>query len=349
MKPEQLAATMQIILRPNRMAVYLEGSPGTGKTSIAKQVAQAMGLPLIYLHSPTKLPEDFGLPWPSPTDSSFSFRMLDNLPLVGSKHPDEGIVLFDELAQAGPDIQKILANILWEKEVHGHTVKPGWRFIATGNRVSDRAGANRLLSHLRNRMISLTLDVDVEAWAYWAIKTGVDARIVAYLRSANQNLNNFDPNREINATPRAWAEGVSPVLDLLPPENLLEVLQGAVGGAAAEFLGFLRMHGTLPSRVEFLADPAGCLSRIQRGVDRKLGPDVYFALATMLLLDFSEPALPAALDAAKVLPEEYGSLVFQTWMKRAGGKTFIKHPDYLKDGMARYRGAVIGEEGVSGS
>jgi ATPase family associated with various cellular activities (AAA) len=342
MRPEKLAATIESVLRINRMAVFVESPPGTGKTSIIKQVAERMGLPLIYLHAPTKLPEDFGLPWPDPNSDSFSFRMLDVLPLESSKHPEEGIVLFDELPQAGPDIQKILANMLWEREVHGHKIKSGWRFVCTGNRVADRAGANRLLSHLRNRLITLSLDVDAEEWCWWAQNNGVDERVIAFMRFSPQSLNNFRPDQEINATPRSWAEGVSPLLNVLPPDAMLEVAKGCIGNVAAEFVGFLRHYGSLPSRAVFLERPAEAFASIPRNERGQIEPSLMYALANMLLVDISPEAYAPAMAAAEVLPLEYGSMVFQTFLKRCH-QGIARQEALTTACYQRYKGIVIGE------
>ena len=327
------------------MAVYLEGPPGTGKTSISKQVAEQMGLPLIYQHAPTKLPEDFGLPWPDANSNSFHFRMLKILPLEGSEHPDEGIMLFDELAQAGADIQKILANMLWEREVHGHRIKPGWRFIATGNRMSDRAGANRILSHLRNRMITLDLDVEAEAWCDWAQEHGVDERIIAYLRFAPQHLNTFDANQEINATPRSWAEGLSPILPLLTPDILLETAKGIIGSVAPEFTGFLGLYGQLPSREEFLANPEQVVRRLPKNESGSVEPSIYYALANMLLMEMTIETFLPAMEAASHLPMDCGAMVFMSYLKKCSG-AISRHPQATAEGLRRYKGILLGEQVV---
>jgi hypothetical protein len=69
-------------------------------------------------------------------------------------------------------------------------------------------------------------------------------------------LHDFDPQRDQNATPRSWVEGVSDVLGTVPAEAEYECFKGAVGeGAAAEFLGFLRIFRKLPNPDAIMLNP----------------------------------------------------------------------------------------------
>lgn len=81
-----------------------------------------------------------------------------------------GIILFDELLQAPADVQKVLADVLDpdERTLAGWSIPDGWIIAATGNRVSDKSGASRLLSHLLNRCRIFELEFNVNQWADWA-------------------------------------------------------------------------------------------------------------------------------------------------------------------------------------
>ena len=85
------------------------------------------------------------------------------------------------------------------------------------------------------------MEVSVEDWREWAIKRGMDSRIVAYIGFKNDALFTFDPTRNERsfATPRSW-EAVHNVLQsTLPNALLLEAIIGAVGkNNAVDFLGF---------------------------------------------------------------------------------------------------------------
>src|SRR5690606_37306755 len=154
-------------------------------------------------------------------------------------------LLIDELAQADASGQKILANLFQEREIHGHRIKDGWTIVATGNRAQDRAGANRILGHLSNRMTRVELEASLDDWTQWSLANGVKPEVVAFIRFRPELLTNYDAKQEINATPRAWVEGISARLGLIPSELEFSVFSGDVGeGPASEFLAFLKIYKT---------------------------------------------------------------------------------------------------------
>jgi hypothetical protein len=179
----------------------------------------------------------------------------DWFPIKG-KAPERGILLFDDRNQANADLQKVLANICQARTLHGTPMPDGWMVISTGNRQTDRAGANRVLGHLRNRETVYELDTHLDDWTSWAIDNGVKPEVVAFIRFRPNLLHDYDPQRDQNATPRSWVEGVSDVLGTVPAEAEYESFKGAVGeGAAAEFVGFVKIFRTLPNPDAILLNP----------------------------------------------------------------------------------------------
>lgn len=242
-------------LFPITRTVVIEGPPGGGKTTIVHEVATELGVPCIERHMPTMLVEDFGVLYPN-GDDKLHYKLPDWFPVKG-KSPDRGILLFDDRNQASSDLQKVLANICQARTLHGTPLPDGWQVVSTGNRQSDRAGANRVLSHLRNRETVLELETHLDDFTRWAIDHGVKPEVIGYIRFRPEALHDFDPQRDQNATPRSWVEGVSAVLGAVAPEAEYECFKGAVGeGRAAEFTGFLRIFRKLPNLDAVLMNPA---------------------------------------------------------------------------------------------
>ena len=241
-------------LFPITRTLSIEGAPGGGKTTIVHQVAEELGIPCIERHMPTMLVEDFGILFPN-GDDRLHYKLPDWFPVKG-KAPEAGILLFDDRNQAGADLQKVLANICQARTLHGVPMPDGWMVVSTGNRQSDRAGANRVLSHLRNRETVLELETHLDDWTAWAIEHGVKPEVVSFIRFRPGLLHDFDPQRDQNATPRSWVEGVSDVIGTVPAEAEFECFKGAVGeGAAAEFVGFVRIFRKLPNPDGILLNP----------------------------------------------------------------------------------------------
>ena len=256
MRPHTLKETLISLYRLGR-TVSIEGPPGGGKTTLVGEVADIVGVPLIEQHMPTMLVEDFGIPYPDANGTGFSYKLPDWYPYKGKPGTENGgILLFDDRNQANADLQKVLANICQARTLHGVPLADDWQVVSTGNRKQDRAGSNRVLSHLRNRETVIELETHLDDWSKWALDHGVDPVVVSFIRYRPNLLHDFDPQQDQNPTPRSWVEGVSALLGNIPHEAEYECFKGAVGeGAAAEFLGFLKVYRKLPNPDAILLNP----------------------------------------------------------------------------------------------
>ena len=243
-------------LFPTKRTVAIEGSPGGGKTTIVQQVAQELGVGYIEKHMPTMLVEDFGILYPN-GDDMLHYKLPDWFPSEDRADiPDEGILCFDDRNQANADLQKVLANICQARNLHGKALKKGWMVVSTGNRQSDRAGANRVLSHLRNRETVFELETHLDDWTTWAIDNAVKPVVISFIRFRTALLHDFDPQRDVNPSPRSWVEGVSDMIGVVPSSAEYETFKGAVGeGAGAEFMGFLQIERKLPNPDAIIKSP----------------------------------------------------------------------------------------------
>lgn len=287
-------------LFPIQRTICIEGSPGGGKTTIVQQAAEELGVPCIERHMPTMLVEDFGILFPETGSDMLHYKLPEWFPVKG-KAPERGILLFDDRNQAGPDLQKVLANICQARNLHGVSMPDGWQVISTGNRQSDRAGANRVLSHLRNRETAYELETHLDDWTQWAIDNGVKSEVVSFIRFRPNLLHDFDPQRDQNATPRAWVEGVSDVLGTVPAEAEFESFKGAVGeGAAAEFVGFIRIFRKLPNPDAILLNPSTS--------DVPSDPATLYALSGALAQRATEGNFERVCTYSERMPPEFSVL-----------------------------------------
>ena len=238
MKSEDIVSLIKE-LYPIKRSICLESSPGCGKTQIVKQAAAELGVPLILVHAPTMLVEDTGVPWPKEDEEYFKYKLPYWFP-----KPDqpEGILLFDDRNQVNEDIQKVLANLIQERTLHGYSLPEGWMIISTGNRVKDKTGSRKVLSHLRNRETVIEYEPSLKGWTEWAVSNGVSETTVGFINFRPELLNKYDPDKDINPTPRAWVEGVDSVLGSVSREHWRSVVLGSVGeGAADEYMGWIKI------------------------------------------------------------------------------------------------------------
>jgi hypothetical protein len=235
------------------------GPPGGGKTDTVEAAAAQAGVGYSHIHGPTMPAEDFGVPVPVQENHSLDFFLpMNKFPFEDDDNwPEFGIINVDEIAGMNNDQQKVIANMMQERELHGRKLKRGWMFVATGNRQEDRAGANRILSHLNDRFTTVEYEVKTDDWVEWAYANGVAAEVIAFLQWRSDLLMpTFDPNMPKNATSRGWSEGVSPALASTPKAALFEVIKGDVGeGPAVEFMAFIETFRQLPDPDLPLAKP----------------------------------------------------------------------------------------------
>jgi len=283
---------------------------------------------VIERHMPTMLVEDFGVLFPN-GDDMLHYKLPDWFPIEG-RAPEAGILLFDDRNQAGPDLQKVLANICQARTLHGKKLPAGWQVISTGNRQSDRAGANRILSHLRNRETVLELETHLDDSTRWMLDHNVKPEVISFIRFRPNLLHDFDPQRDQNPTPRSWVEGVSNVLGVVPADAEFECFSGAVGkGAAAEFVGFLRIFRKLPNPDAVLMNPTSG--------DVPTDPATLYALSGAIAQRATEGNFERVCTYAERMPPEFSVLTVSFACRRnpdlANTQAFTKwsvgHQDVL--------------------
>jgi hypothetical protein len=156
-------------------------------------------------------------------------------------------------------VQASCYQLVLDRKLGEYTLPDGWSIVAAGNRDSDRAVTTRMPTPLRNRFVHLDFEVDLQEWCEWAIRAGIRAEVIAFLRFRPALLSSFDREATAFPSPRSW-EFVSRILDALDSASNHaiehELMAGAVGsGAATEFTGFLRIFRELPDTDAILMSP----------------------------------------------------------------------------------------------
>lgn len=316
MRPNTLTTVLKGFIKMNKN-VIIEGSPGIGKTVSVKAAVQQLGegFHVIFKHGPTMQPEDIALPFRDPDNGRLDFARAGWIPLAGDYPEDDHVVVvIDELPQAATDVQKTVANLIQEREAYGIPLHRNTSFIATGNRAADRAGANRILSHLRNRMITLPFDTHIDDWSDWAYKNDIPVEVISFLQFKTDMLNKFDPQNELNPTPRMWSENVSDIVRMVeagtfPPEAELEAYTGCVGeGPAVEFKAFMQLHRELPHPDTVLAQAASFKLPTKQ--------NILFALCGAIAHRADKGNMDAVATLAERMAPEFGVMIMLNVARR---------------------------------
>lgn len=290
------------------LSIFIWGPPGIGKSSIIRQIAEENKWGLKDLRMLLLDPTDIrGLPCIKGDQA----RWLPPAFLPNKDDEKEGIVFLDELPAAPPLVQASGYQLVLDRRVGEYKLPAGWRVVAAGNRLQDRAVTHRMPSPLQNRFIHLELEVDLEDWKYWAYRNHIDSKVISFLNFRPTLLFDFRPEKNQNsfATPRSW-EFVSQLLRVgLGAEDFRELLFGAVGdGAGSEFLGYFKVFDKIPN-----------VNKILEG--ENIVPDepsVLYALTGVLVSKFGNEKKDYSarlLEYSMHLPAEFGVLLIKDCVK----------------------------------
>lgn len=282
---------------------FLKGSPGIGKSDVARQVAKDLNLHLIDVRLAQCDPTDLnGFPHYNEKTGRSEYRPMTTWPIVGDelpiKYDDNGnpivtgkdaegkdiyeryagwFIFFDELPAAAPSIQAAAYKILLDRAVGLHKLHPAVKMAAAGNLSTDNAVAEDMSTALQSRLIHATMEVTLPLWTEWAYDNHIDPRIISFMAWKPQMLYTFQPDHtdDTFACPRTWAfasKQLDQGLDLKADALFARaVLTGTISeGPAREFIAFCNFFNKLPSMAEIEANPDGVMVPEEVGVQYAL-------------------------------------------------------------------------------
>jgi len=297
----QVVGITTAILRKSPSAVpFIKGKPGMGKSDACLQIGENLNIPderTLIVHVNNHDVVDFtgvpsvtndGVTIFNPTEMFYNFR----------EGTGAGLIILEELPQSSSHHQTWAAGFLLERSTPTFKLDKDVRFIVTGNRVEDRAGAKQMLTHLTNRMYELEMDTSLDDWCGWAMEHDVDPMGIAFMRLRPQLLNDFDSSRSVNPTQRAWTQLFTEVPRDLPTDLYMYACEGKVGeGAAAEWVAARDLMGKMPS-----------VDRIRLAPEKTEVPDepaVKYAVATALSMTAEPKSFDRDMIYVDRMPKEF--------------------------------------------
>src|ERR1017187_1879654 len=173
-------AEQVIVHGPEQDCVVLVSPPGTGKSSIVVQAARRMGATYLPVYAATMEAVDArGLPmlvdhasghkkvgWAAP-----SFLPLE---IEIEKYKGQTVLVnFDDWFQAPPPVLRATVRSIYgdggERRIGDFSVLSNARFIATGNRETDRAGVYRPETYVNDRITYMEIEPDCDDWVSGAL------------------------------------------------------------------------------------------------------------------------------------------------------------------------------------
>lgn len=318
---------------------FVQSSPGMGKSSIMRSVADELKLKMIDHRLSTSAPEDLsGLPSFQIINGITSAAFVpfgDIFPLEKSVLPDghQGWMLFlDEFNSASKGVQAasyklILDRMTGQRKLHERCV-----ITAAGNLATDRAITNAISTAMQSRVVHLEMQIHFEEWLYdVALKEGYDSRIIAYLSQFPSKLMDFRPdhNKKTFCCPRTWEFTNRLIKDREVTDTMAILLAGTItSGVAVDFVQFTKVFNNLVSISEILKDPENC--RIPNDIGSK------WAITSHMMEKVTEDNLDDLSTYVNRFTIDFRILFFRSILVR--NPKLRQHPAFIRamSSLARY-------------
>lgn len=193
---EALASAVRLY-KSGVSAVLISGPPGCGKTTMRHDIAKALGVQHQFMIklSHHDVPDVAGVPVPlHDIKRTMFYPSADMLP------PDdlEGglLVTLDEIGDCNVSQQNLACQMVFEHGIHSYHFPENTKFLLTTNRVSDRSGANRIVTKLANRCASMTLVPTVDDLFNYGASNGWNPVLLAFLKMHGAERINPEDKRE---------------------------------------------------------------------------------------------------------------------------------------------------------
>lgn len=306
------------------------GSPGLGKSDLAREAAKRMGAKLFELRANLFDPVDVrgGLKIVEQVDSlgvgTGVYRTVYGVPEDYPPSDYQGpVMLFvDELPNASKATQNALLQLLLDKKIGSYSLPPQTVIVAAGNRAADRAAVNEMPTPVKNRFAHYELTENVDDWVGWALRNSVDPTLIGFIRFRPQMLN--APNYKENAfpTPRSWAMLDRKLKDLTSDKESQVIGAASVVGesAAGEFITYRDVETQMPNIDDILANPG------TTSVPKEAS--VIFAVSGALASRADTTTIAAIIKYAERMPPEYQMITVRDSIQK--DRTLLTNQDFRK-------------------
>jgi hypothetical protein len=280
---------------------FVQSSPGMGKSTIMRSIADEFMLHLIDHRLSTSAPEDLsGLPEFYTDEHGVRrarFVPFDLFPVANTPIPPnkDGFMLFLDEANSGTkQVQAACYKLILDKMTGQFPLHPNCAITMAGNLTTDRAIVNPLSTAMQSRVIHIEMQIDFGEWLEdVAIQQAYDERIIAFLNWKEPYLMDFNPdhNEKTFCCPRTWEFMNNLIKNRPVTDNDTTLFAGAItSGVAVEFTQFCEIYKDLTKIEDVLRDPTG--TEVPHGADRK------WAVVSHLMGKVEEKTFP---DVAKYI------------------------------------------------
>ncbi len=328
-------------------SVMLWGAPGIGKSQAVRQIAgeieQRTGKRTsitdvrLLLFNPIDLR---GIPTAN-ADKTLAIWLKPQIFQMDDSDSVINLLFLDEISAAPPSVQAAAYQITLDRVVGEHRLPDNCLVIAAGNRVTDKSVAYKMPKALANRLLHIEIEGSFESWRHWAVKNGINDKVLGFLSLRNDRLFGFDATNDELAfpTPRSW-EMVSNILNNVSddPEEVSALIAGLIGsGTAIELRSWCRVYKDLPTMDAIFA---GKVTAVPKGTD------ALYALVSSMTFYAREhrnehQRIGNSVRYGSRMPADYAMLLMQNYalIEKDYKDVLMGLPEYIH--WVNSRGAVL--------
>lgn len=270
MKPRQVRAAVIDCVQAG-LVPFVQSSPGMGKSTIVRSIANEYGLKVIDHRVSTSSPVDFsGLPDFYTDEDGIrraGFTPFDIFPVAGTKVPkgyDGWMMFLDEFNSGQKNVQAAAYKLILDRMNGQYPLHDKVVMALAGNLATDRAITNMLSTAMQSRVIHIEMIIDFDEWLKdVAIPEQYDRRIIGYLSYKKSNLMDFRPehNEKTFCCPRTW-EFANRLIRNHEGDDLSAkqpILGGTItSGVAADFVTYSKVYLDMIKVQDVLRSPKEC-------------------------------------------------------------------------------------------
>ena len=199
--------------------IILMGPPGIGKTAIASQIAERLGINFVS-YSITHHTRQSALGLPYIAEATYGGRdvrvsrytMSEIIAAVYDEEErtgvSEGILFLDEINCASETLMPSMLQFLQYKTFGQHRLPEGWVIVCAGNPPEYNRAAREFDPAMMDRLKRIDVEPDLDVWMDYAVTHGVHPAITTYLSSKPKNF--YRVRASVNGskivTARGWED-----------------------------------------------------------------------------------------------------------------------------------------------
>lgn len=311
-KPSEMADLIELHYAMGKPAMFW-GKAGIAKSSVFGQTADAMDLELL----------DIRMVHFDPVDMKGLMAVENNQTVwkTPAVWPTEGrgILLLDEFLSAPRLTLAGSYSLILDRKIGSYVLPPGWVPFAASNYETDKGVTHKMPMPLANRFSHYNVIEDIDDLVTYALRTGWETEVIAFLRARPQLLHTYNPSETTEkafATPRTWETVSDKVRHVKKNNGKFKALEYAmyssdVGvGPAVEFSAFMNTFRKIPSRETILMNPK------KAKVPKESEPDALYAVCAGLAQIANEDNIDQVVTYSNRLPNVFSVLLITDCLNR---------------------------------